>query len=153
MVAYSFKKRFIAPISLGLGIPVAEGMQLDIDCPKRQTIRAVGKRRHARPGETLQLYTAMRTKQCRKIGEARCVSVEGVTLKWSKWPAFMTYDIFETESSRWRRIGNLRPILDKEEFARSDGFASFDDMATFWRKEHGSETFEGVLIKWEPSDG
>lgn len=35
-------------------------------------------------------------------------------------------------------------------FAKLDGFANFDDMATFWREEHGPETFEGVLIKWEP---
>lgn len=107
MVAYSFKKRFVDPIRVGLS-----SVSLSFDCqPKRQTIRSIGKRRHARPGETLQLYTAMRTKQCRKIGDARCMGVEGVLLKWSEWPAFMTYDIGEREPRVWRRVGNIRPIL------------------------------------------
>lgn len=146
MVAYSFKKRFVDPIRVGIS-----SISLSFDCqPKRQTIRAIGKRRHARPSETLQLYTMMRTKQCRKIGNARCVSVEGVLLKWSEWPVFMTYDISEREPGVWRRVGGIRPILDMEAFARLDGFADFSDMASFWREEHGPETFEGMLIKWEP---
>lgn len=155
MVAYSFKKRFVDQITVGLGIPVLNCINVertDVH-PKRQTIRAVGKRRHARVGDAVQLYTAMRTKQCKNIGIGRCVSFEGVMLKWSEWPAFMTYDISEREPGIWRRIGNIRPILDMEEFAKSDGFASFDDMARFWREEHGPETFEGVLIRWEPING
>lgn len=149
MVAYSFKRRFVDPIRVGLS-----SVSLSFDCqPKRQTIRAIGKRRHARRGEVLQLYTAMRTKQCCKIGDARCVSFEGVLLKWSEWPAFMTYDIAEREPGVWRRVGNTRPILDMDTFARLDGFANFDDMATFWREGHGPETFDGVLIKWEPLNG
>lgn len=100
MVAYSFKKRFVAPIRAGLGLIMKDDKGNWLQCesviddgatvshpfdpykdlapearPKRQTIRAIGKRRHARPGETLQLYTAMRTKQCEKIGEARCIAV------------------------------------------------------------------------------
>ncbi len=53
MVAYSFDRRFVPAIVSGA---------------KRQTIRA-HRARHARPGETLQLYTGMRTRQCRKIVE------------------------------------------------------------------------------------
>lgn len=45
MVAYSFQKRFVEPIRSGR---------------KRQTIRA-DRKRHARPGEVLQLYSGMRT--------------------------------------------------------------------------------------------
>lgn len=157
MVAYSFKERFINPIRVGLGLDpfldIHEKLVGDAEVeisPKRQTIRAIGKRRHARPGEILQLYYGMRTKWCRQIGVARCVSVEGVILKWSEWPAFMTYDVAEREPGVWRRVGNIRPILDMEEFARADGFGCFDDMAKFWLEEHGPETFEGKLIKWEP---
>jgi hypothetical protein len=148
MVAYSFKRRFVDPIKCGLGLPLDEIGALVL--PKQQTIRAIGKRRHARPGETLQLYQGMRTKQCFKIGEARCASVEGVMLKWSEWPAFMTYDVAEREPGVWRRIGNIRPIIDMEAFARADGFGCFDDMQRFWTEEHGPETFEGKLIRWEP---
>jgi hypothetical protein len=107
MVAYSYKRRFINPIRVGLGLPplfqfgphkLVGDMDAEIR-PKRQTIRAFGKRRHARAGEILQHYTAMRTKQCTKIGDARC--------------------------------------------------AGFDDMARFWREEHGPDTFEGAVIRWE----
>lgn len=52
MPAYNFQKQFA---------PLVESGQ------KRQTIRAIGKRRHARPGESLQLYTGQRTKACRKL--------------------------------------------------------------------------------------
>jgi hypothetical protein len=158
MVAYSFKKRFIEPIMMGLGAPLsieafAAGMDEfgNVSCPrpKRQTIRAIGKRRHARPGETIQLYTAMRTKQCSKLGEARCKSVEGVLLKWSEWPSFLTFDI----GLDGRRSGPTRKIADMEEFARSDGFPDFAAMRKFWADEHGPETFEGYLIKWERING
>lgn len=47
MVAYSYKRRFVTPIRVGLGL-----------LPKRQTIRAHGLRRHARAGEELQHYCA-----------------------------------------------------------------------------------------------
>jgi hypothetical protein len=146
MVAYSFKRRFVEPIRVGLS-----RVSLSFDCaPKRQTIRRIGKRRHARPGETIQLYTAMRTKQCRLIGEARCASFEGVLLKWSEWPAFCLFDIMEHAPKEWRRVGALRIIEDLDQFARDDGFVDFEEMKRFWFDTHGSETFEGVVIKWEP---
>jgi len=56
MVAYSFKAQFREPILAGT---------------KRQTIRA-DRKRHARLGEALQLYTGMRTRQCKLIGRATC---------------------------------------------------------------------------------
>lgn len=155
MVAYSFKKRFVDQLAAGIGIPVLNCInveRLDVH-PKRQTIRAFGKRRHARVGEAVQLYTAMRTKQCRKIGVARCVSFEGVLLKWSEWPSFCTFDVVEKEPGVWRRKGPTRQIEDMEAFARADGFANLDDMRSFWMIEHGNATFQGALIKWEPGNG
>lgn len=144
MVAYSFNKRFVDPIRVGLS-----RISLSFDCPpKRQTIREIGRRRHARPGETVQLYTAMRTKSCRLLGTATCISFEGVLLKWSDWPSFFLYDIMEREPKVWRRVGDLRPIDDVEQFARDDGFETFDDMKRFWLHTHGPKTFDGALIKW-----
>lgn len=161
MPAYSFKKRFVPNIRAGLGlIGIMEG-KVEIPCefviddgstvarpfdpmrdldppvrPKRQTIRAEGKRRHARPGETVQLYCAMRTKQCFKIGEARCVSVDPITIGVRK---------SKLEIMRFKP----NPIgLDA--FARADGFADIGEMHAFWVKEHGLGLFKGVLIRWEP---
>jgi hypothetical protein len=148
VVAYSFKTRFYAPIKVGLGAPIEPILGLAIPCglpilPKRQTIRPVGKRRHARPGETLQLYTGMRTKQCKSIGVAKCTEVHPIEIRFDD---VVFWVILPASSTRAARIKG-----DKlEEFARADGFADSADMAAFWRAEHGSGIFKGVLIRWEP---
>jgi len=64
MVAYSFRARFREPILVGA---------------KRQTIRA-DRKRHARPGEQLQLYTGMRTRECAIIARALCSQVMPVRI-------------------------------------------------------------------------
>jgi hypothetical protein len=144
MVAYSFKHQFIGPIRAGLGIEhLNERGKIVIPgpTPKRQTIRAVGKRRHARPGEVLQLYYGMRTKQCMSIGVSRCVSVEPIEI------AVLDDAILLI------RIGEPLKALserDMEQLARNDGFGSLEDMWLFWRREHGLGVFNGLMIKWEP---
>lgn len=143
MVAYSFKRRFVTRIQVGLGqiehIPGTEYV------PKRQTIRAVGKRRHARPGEAIQLYSGMRTKKCFKIGEARCVSVEPIRV-------YVCGSCLQINNDRSHNIVDHE--LDK--FARADGFSGWKEMQEFWAKEHGGKQigpFNGLLIKWEPLNG
>lgn len=138
MVAYGFKKQFVDPILSGLGYyEYINGM---IPRPKRQTIRAIGKRRHARPGEILQLYTAMRTKQCEKIGDARCVSVDPIRIKIPLDDAWL-----------WVQVANDPAGPATDAFAQTDGFESVEDMWLFWRKEHpDARLFKGVLIQWEP---
>lgn len=146
MVAYSYKARFVAPIAVGLGIEIPRWPGLVIPAgfeirPKRQTIRAHGKRRHAREGETLQLYYAMRTKQCRKIGDARCTEALPIKLY------FGIGDELGVDIAGDYFCGST-PV---NEFARSDGFENTKEMVDFWRKEHASiDQFEGVLIRWEP---
>lgn len=122
MVAYSFKGRFAEPIVAGT---------------KRQTIRAP-RRRHARPGEALQLYAAMRTKHCRLIANAKCLDVIDVEL-----------DLVAGEVHAGGVI-----VVNREsgadEFARLDGFADWSDLRAFWAKEHpGVDRFQGVLIRWQ----
>lgn len=143
MVAYSFQRRFVGPIKVGLGIhePIL-GLEAAAPPPKRQTIRAIGKRRHARPGEVLQLYQGMRTKQCQKIGEARCIDVSGVII----WIDHRAIAIERAKMMLSRR--------EMEQFARDDGFVDAEEMAQFWRCTHkGIERFDGVLIQWEKIDG
>lgn len=146
MVAYSFNKRFVAPICVGMDIEIPRWPDLRIAAgveirPKRQTIRAIGKRRHAQPGAKLQLYTGMRTKQCRKISDAVCVGSDPVTLRICG-----DGDLLVTVNRR------LLPDGDRDQFVFDDGFGSVEDMWLFWRKEHpGFEYFNGVLIKWRGS--
>ena len=64
MVAYSFQKQFGRPI---------------LDRTKSQTIRGPRKR-HAYPGDDLQLYVGMRTKYCRLLARAKCASVSPILI-------------------------------------------------------------------------
>lgn len=138
MVAYGFKTQFAEPI---------------IDGSKTQTIRAVGKRRHARPEERLQLYTAMRTKQCRKIGEADCFLVLNITID---------FDTVSIKTDQWSigpgrrsnrpRSASVQRQLD--DFARMDGFADWSEMLAFWQKNHFKRKmphgrWKGVLVRWK----
>jgi uncharacterized protein YqfB (UPF0267 family) len=125
MVAYSFKKRFGPPILAGT---------------KAQTIRAerAGKSRHARPGELVQLYTGMRTRQCAKLGEARCLAV---------WPIKMDLVVGIVAAND----GWIRTAADLNAFARLDGLQDWWELVAFWVAEHpGVDLFEGVLIRWQP---
>lgn len=80
MVAYSFKQRFAPQIIAGLQTgPLVVGM-------KRQTIRA-DRKRHARPGEELQLYTGMRTRSCQLLGRTTCTAVAPVRLLLGRSPS------------------------------------------------------------------
>ena len=134
MVAYSFKERFVAPIEEGLGIRPQPGLVR----PKRQTIRARGKRRHARPQEKLQLYFGQRTRHCRKIGEARCIGVQCIRIEVHAEGMGVVVD------------GAKLPRILLKAFAQADGFDNYSDMHRFWLKEHGIGLFDGVLVTWEP---
>lgn len=120
MVAYSFKQQFRAPILAGT---------------KRQTIRAERKR-HARLGEQVQLYTGMRTRQCAIIGRAVCERVLPVIL------------FFKSGTLEINGFQDDDPVA-LDAFAVRDGFADWATLARFWRATHGSyECFGGMLIKW-----
>ncbi|TGP22354.1 MULTISPECIES: hypothetical protein [unclassified Mesorhizobium] len=120
MVAYSFKPRFVEPIRTGT---------------KRQTIRA-DRKRHARAGEQLQLYTGMRTKHCQLIGRSECLSVWPVTL--------ILREVHSVVLDGFRGIYG-----DLDGFARADGFKDWAELAGFWSANHpGVEIFDGVLIRW-----
>ncbi|MBK3798673.1 hypothetical protein GAY33_05405 [Azospirillum brasilense] len=133
MVAYSFNKRFADPILAGLEPgPLLPGM-------KRQTIRA-DRKRHARPGEDLQLYTGMRTRSCKLLGVTRCVAVEPIRLLLTAAAAVTIGPERVTGAAK----------LDA--FARWDGFTDFDDLRGFWRAAHPEiADFTGWLIRWHPT--
>ena len=125
MVAYSFRPRFVDPILSGR---------------KRQTIRAIGRRRHARPGDPLQLYTGMRTKNCRLIGRATCIDAVEVGLR------------FAEDEDLEGVIANPARTVGRDDFARRDGFADWGALKDFWRTAHptayAAGAFAGVMICW-----
>jgi hypothetical protein len=135
MVAYSFAPQFVEAVA---------------SLKKRQTIRGARKR-HALPGEPIQLYAGMRTKYCRKL-----VTVDPVCID-------VRHIAIELSSRHEQLITRLEiegvPLGDDEleVFAAADGFggALADGfarrrMGEFWVRHHDWATFIGVLIRWEP---
>ncbi|MCA9137263.1 MAG: ASCH domain-containing protein [Planctomycetales bacterium] len=125
MVAYNFQKQFAEPIRSGL---------------KTHTIRRDGKRRHARPGEHLQLYTGMRTRSCEKIiPDPICSAVHPIIIL-----------VGETSIHRItiERNGSVHSLEKLGQFAIDDGFESLEAFHRFWKDFHGVGAFQGRLISW-----
>jgi hypothetical protein len=116
MVALNFMQQFAADVSNG---------------KKRQTIREKTK---AKAGCDLQLYTGQRTKSCRKLGEAVCVSVQKVVI--------MATGVQQQGST-------FCAGYQADEFAKRDGFNDYAEMWAFFKdraNEHGE--FIGQLVRW-----
>lgn len=136
MVAYSFAPQFVHEVETLI---------------KRQTVRAYRKR-HAYPGETIQLYTGMRTRQCRKLvnPDPICVDVRGITIEVATYaPRIITGIEID---------GMALDEAEIEAFAIADGFGSEKPgvsaqyrMGRFWLASHGEGNFAGVVIRWRPS--
>lgn len=129
MVAYSFKTAFVDRIYSG---------------SKRQTVRRKGAKRHARPGEPVQLYQGLRTRHARKIiPDPLCIGVDDILIM--------------VDGEAEDRIGfieiNGRRLDQKEraEFAWDDGFLNLAHFGRFWWMTHGAGLFDGVVVRWEPS--
>lgn len=109
---------------------------------KRQTIRKAGaKWANVKPGDKLTLYTGLRTKDCRKLGEADVDSVEDIEMY-----------IFKLDDGV-RLYGvelNRQGLPDAEVFplATADGFENIVRFLDFFHKHYG-EHFEGKVIKWK----
>lgn len=138
MVAYSFKPLFVPQIITG---------------QKLQTVRG-HRSRHARPGEAIQLYQAMRTRDCSKIIlDPICTTV---------LPIVISFDSAGTGID-WLEIdGTEVPANELEAFAHADGFGpehvalggstALENFLLFWNAAHAQlAQFEGVLIRWEPA--
>ncbi|MEM9908430.1 MAG: ASCH domain-containing protein [Cyanobacteria bacterium P01_D01_bin.44] len=120
MVAYNFKQQFVPLIRSG---------------SKKHTIRTIGKRRHARPGELVQLYCGQRTAHCFKIldGDPECVRTAD----------FVLYSA--PEGFVWQLDGVTLDEAQRTELACNDGFQNAEQMFDFFRSRL---PFEGMLIEW-----
>lgn len=134
MPAYNFQKQFWSDVIHGR---------------KRQTIRAERKDKWVpKVGSTAFLYGGMRTKACRKLGEAEVVEVTPVSISASGHVTCRDVQMRDNESSEDRRSKGHR-------FAEADGFRSFTAMVDWFAKNHGLP-FKGHLIRWSsptPSSG
>lgn len=126
MVAYNFKTAFHDRLR---------------DGSKRQTVRHAGGKRHARPGEPVQIYTGMRTKHARKlIDDPTCTAVDHIVILIDRSA--------EHEIAGIEINGVPLSLAEREAFAIADGFAGLWQFGPFWRVTHGEGRFEGVVIRW-----
>ncbi len=128
MPAINFQSQFAAKVEAGT---------------KNQTIRKARKL-PIKVGDTLQLFTGQRTKDCRKLKVVTCTGVEPVKM----------YEHVEQLSfgkNVYYRINVNGTYLDGKwiqySFALQDGFKDIGTMFDWFEKTHGLP-FTGVLIKW-----
>lgn len=119
MAILGFKKRFADKIRSG---------------KKRQTIRAFRKY-PIKTGETLYLYTALRTKYAKKLKEAICLGTYTIHLHLRMNIIILPEHVMNTPK-------------ELNAFARRDGFADWDDLKLFWKETHEEDEFKGTLIRW-----
>lgn len=143
MVAYGFKPFFEPQVATGL---------------KRQTVRGQ-RRRHAYPGEAVQLYVGMRTRFCRKIVSPDPICTDTLPI------IIETSTLIDCIIAAIEINGRQLHRDEIEEFARADGFApehinslaidmhgktARENMGAFWQANHPIGRFSGDLIKWAP---
>ena len=104
---------------------------------KRQTIRKAGKKwDKVKVGDKLTLYTGLRTKECRKLGEAEVESIEDIEIEIG----------FFGSSVCW---GGIEATEDEvREIAKADGFDCIRDFLAFFHDHYG-DNFTGKIIKWK----
>ena len=103
---------------------------------KRQTVRATRKdNRVPRSGDTVKLYTGLRTRKARLLLAAPVVRCEPVR-------------IF---SDRTVLVGATMLIGQHlARFAKDDGFAGAAEMFDWFQETHGPDDFEGFVVQWLP---
>lgn len=128
MPAFNFEPRFADMVESG---------------QKTQTIRNTLR---SKLGDTVHLYTGHGTKNCRKLGEGRIVSIDRISTIWGL--------LF---------INNIMLAREHHDaFAVREGFADGDEMfdwfetvygvSSDWFKDRNGLPFDGFLYKWVKTD-
>lgn len=122
MVLYGFKKRFASLVA---------------DGSKVHTIRDPRKDdRHAKPGDRLQLYTGLRTKQCKKLVDPDPVC----------WQVF---DINIFAGNRLIQINGLEATTDEiAQLIQGDGFSSAFDFWDFFPTSEPRKLICWAEVEW-----
>lgn len=119
MGLYGFKPQFVRHILAGT---------------KRHTIRHL-RRYPDKPGNTLHLYSGLRTKKAKLIMRVRCTRIQEFTMDENHTVWIDGVVLSESETQR---------------LARADGFSNFHEMVKFWDAEHDLP-FVGQIVHWRES--
>ncbi len=103
---------------------------------KRHTVR-LERKRPIQPGDTLHLYTGMRTKACRRLGPPEtCTENRPIVVEADPQAGF-------TVTMDGRRLGRA----EASAFAQADGLASAHELYE-WVRDHYGLPFRGVVHYW-----
>lgn len=118
MPAYNFKREFAEDVRSGR---------------KRQTIRARRKDgREPKVGETLFLYTGMRTKKCERLRVETCSSVFRIRIE-EDWTVSLDGKILTSD--------------ERFDLAQRDGFKHAARFLAWFDDVHGMP-FDGHVVRW-----
>lgn len=117
MPTLNFKAKFEKPIA---------------DGKKRQTIRKQWTR-PIKAGDTLYLYTGLRTKKTKLIKEVKCEKVVPIVIEKNQYT--LEGDTVFQDAQRLKT------------FAKRDGFATWNEFVSFFEENYGLP-FKGVVIVW-----
>ncbi len=123
MPAYNFQKQFMAMILSG---------------KKLHTIR-MPRKRPTKIGDTIMMFVGMRTKQCFKFAETRCIKVTPILLD----P--FSQNIINRETDQFLTKKELSDL------AKHDGFEHYGLMFQFFTRYKQSR-LEMEIIEWNPND-
>jgi hypothetical protein len=133
MVALNFMKRFASDVERGI---------------KLRTFRLDGKRRPPRAGETLQLYTGMRTKSCRLLATAPCTYVQPCILRVGRKQAWGV-SLCRDTAGGGRAVERIDSFHALDDFAKLDGFRNWSELVAFFApRADGAGQVKGQLIHW-----
>lgn len=144
----SFRAEFVPAIENGIAEICNECRPHADPRVKRQTIRANRSdgRPVARVGETLHLYTGLRTKKARKLGEVVCRRAVRfrISRNIGEW-VMSRAPGDDTLMVGWRY--EAYSLASEHRIARADGFDSRQALLAFFDRVHGLP-FNGWLIQW-----
>lgn len=130
MPALNFQSRFAGDVEAGR---------------KRQSIRATLR---FKVGDAAHLFTAMRTKQCRRLGEGVVTEVLPFSLDRR-----LLHNKYGTRIDVEVTLDGLRlSAAEVYALALADGFSTAVQMAEWFLAQHGLP-FAGWLIRWQPTAG
>jgi len=119
MVAYSFQRTFAPDILSGR---------------KRSTLRPKRKRAHAQPGDTLHLFTGMRTVNCVRLLTVPCAASRALDIHANGVRV----------DGQWRTNPAYFATL-----ADIEGFSSFGNLQAWFDRQYGLPVYDLTQMTWD----
>ena len=134
MVAYNYQREFVEDLLAGR---------------KTSTLRMRGKKRHARPGEMVDHWHGLRTKQACKLGTAMCETAEPCTLAVYGASFFQLTYIERIDDGRSpdRRYPAMPAI------ALMEAFPNVYQMREWFLLRYGEGEHAMIQVTWDPDKG